>query len=111
MRFENDAKIQESFSKQAENFESTKMNFSHQPYLEKAVSRIAPSKTDTVLEVAAGTCACGRAISPFVQAVTCLDLTPQMLETGKKEAEKAGLQNITDVMGECRSIAVSGLQF
>ena len=111
MRFENDAKIQESFSKQAENFESTKMNFLHQPYLEKAVSRIAPSKTDTVWEVAAGTCACGRAISPFVQAVTCLDLTPQMLKTGKKEAEKAGLQNITDVMGECRSIAVSGLQF
>jgi ubiquinone/menaquinone biosynthesis C-methylase UbiE len=54
---------------------------------------------DSVLEAAAGTCACGRAIAPFVKTITCLDATPAMLEVGKKEAAKQGLTNMRFVNG------------
>ena len=48
-----------------------------------------------VLEVAAGTCICGRALAPYVESVICLDATPAMLEKGKEEAGKAGISNIS----------------
>jgi ubiquinone/menaquinone biosynthesis C-methylase UbiE len=44
-------------------------------------------ETDIVLEAAAGTCACGRSIAPFVVSVKCLDATEAMLDVARKEAE------------------------
>ena len=58
--------IQKSFNKQAKNFETKSMNFTKQEYLEHMISCVKPQKTDTVLEVAAGTCICGRSLAPFV---------------------------------------------
>ena len=54
MKSSNQEKIRNAFTQQAAGFESSKMNFSNQAYLDYAVSRIAPAKTDHVLEVAAG---------------------------------------------------------
>ena len=79
-------KIKKSFSTQAENFENRAMNFSKQEYLDYTVKTIDLQETDHVLEVASGTCACGRSIAPHVQSVTCVDTTPAMLEVGKKAA-------------------------
>ena len=59
------------------------MNFTKQEYLEYTVSCVNPDKIDTVLEVAADTCICGRALAPYVQSVTCLDMTQAMLDIGK----------------------------
>ena len=55
--------------------------------------------TDIVLEVAAGTCACGRAFAPLVQTVVCLDATAPMLQVGKKEAQESHLDNMVFVKG------------
>lgn len=44
-----------------------------------------------MLEVAAGICACGRALAPLDGSVVCLDMTSAMLSVGKAEAEKANL--------------------
>lgn len=89
-----------SFGMQAEEFEKPGMNFSNRDYLDYCVRTIEPASTDSVLEVAAGTCACGRSLAPFAQTVTCLDTTPAMLEgrekrSGKKPAEQYGFHKRT----------------
>ncbi len=104
MKSSNQEKIRNAFTQQAAGFESSKMNFSNQAYLDYAVSRIAPAKTDHVLEVAAGTCACGRVIAPHVQCVTCLDMTPAMLTVGKAKAEQEKLCNMNFVLGDAAEL-------
>ena len=96
--------IQASFTRQAENFETKAMSFSKQEYLEHTVSCANPKKTDTVLEVAAGTCVCGRSLAPFVQTVTCLDMTAAMLAVGKDMAEKEGFCNMNFVQGDAERL-------
>ena len=91
--------IHRSFEIQAPNFESRTVNFSKEEYLNYTLSRVAPSKQDTVLDTAAGTCACGRSFAPLVQSVVCLDATPSMLQVGKREAEKDHLNNMVFVKG------------
>lgn len=75
MKSENSAQIQKAFTQQAVGFESRSMNFSKQDYLDYAVARVAPEASDALLEVAAGTCVCGRAFAPRVRSVVCLDMT------------------------------------
>ena len=93
------ADIQKSFTVQAQNFENKRLNFSKQEYLDYIVQSINLTKNDCVLEAAAGTCICGRAVAPFVKSVTCLDATPAMLAVGKEEAAKSGIANIQFVNG------------
>ena len=100
MKSSNRDAIQQAFTQQAGGFESSRLNFSRQDYLDRLVSSIAPLTNASVLEVAAGTCACGRAIASYAQNVVCLDMTPAMLSVGKAEAEKAGLHNMTFVLGD-----------
>ena len=104
MKSENSNIITQSFTRQSENFQAGKLNFSKKDYLDFIVSCTKPSESDTVLEVAAGTCACGRVFSPFVHQVICLDMTPAMLSAGKIEAEWQKLNNITYVLGDAREL-------
>jgi ubiquinone/menaquinone biosynthesis C-methylase UbiE len=67
--------IKKSFSIQAARFENPNMNFSKQEYLDYTVRCMDLKGTDEVLEAAAGTCACGRCVAPYVKNVTCLDVT------------------------------------
>ena len=83
MKPENIEKIRRSFETQAPEFESKALNFSKEEYLEYALTEIEPAPSDDVLEVAAGTCACGRSFAPRVRTVVCLDATPSMLEVGR----------------------------
>ena len=98
------AEIQKSFAQQAQKFEEGTMSFTKQEYLEYTVSCIRPEKTDAVLEVAAGTCICGRALAPFVQQVICLDMTPAMLHVGKTAAEKEKHSNMTFLLGDAEEL-------
>ena len=104
MKSENAKTIQEAFTLQSENFETSKMNFSKKDYLDYVAASAEPKQSDSVLEVAAGTCACGRTLAPFVQNVTCLDMTPAMLTVGRKEAEKQGVSNMTYVIGDAQEL-------
>ena len=92
--------IRASFTQQAANFESKNMHFSQPAYLERMVSLLKPSKTDAVLEAAAGTCACARALAPHVGHVTCLDMTSAMLSVGQAEAAREGKRNLTFQLGD-----------
>ncbi len=104
MRSANCTDIQKEFTKQANVFESARMNFSKKEYLKYAISKISPKKTDNVLEFASGTCVCGRAVAPFVSSVTCLDLTPAMLAVGKAKAERENIDNIRFIVGDAAEL-------
>ena len=96
---ENIEKIRESFTLQAKNFESSSMNFSKKEYLDYTVKCMNLNPNDEVLEAAAGTCACGRSIAPFVKSVTCYDATKAMLDVGRREAANSNLNNINFIEG------------
>ena len=87
----NDA-VKKSFKKQAEKFASYHM--SKTEYTDYLMKRIGAKGTEHALEVAAGTCICGRALAPFVKDITCLDLTEEMLAQGKKLAAESQIKNI-----------------
>lgn len=91
--------INKAFTAQAAGFESKKLHLSKQEYLDHTVKMTASKKTDSILEVAAGTCVCGRNLAPYAEHIICLDATPAMLEIGKNECEKANIRNITFVKG------------
>ena len=91
--------INRSFEIQAPNFERKTVNFTKEEYLKYTLSCVEPDKENTILEVAAGTCACGRSFAPFVQTVVCLDATTSMLQIGKQEAEKNHLSNMVFMKG------------
>lgn len=96
--------INHSFGVQAQGFESKELNFAKQEYLKDILSSVAPSRADNVLEVAAGTSACGRAFAPLVQTVVCLDATIPMLQVGKEKADRSHLNNMTFVKGYAEAL-------
>jgi ubiquinone/menaquinone biosynthesis C-methylase UbiE len=59
---------------------------------------------DIVLEVAAGTGLVSRAIARRVRHVTAFDLTPAMLAEGKRDADQAGLTNVTFTHGDATAL-------
>lgn len=91
--------IQKSFKIQADYFNSDKYHLSKEDYLAYMINRISPKTTDNVLEVAAGTCICSRALSKYVHHIASLDITADMLTAGKTESEKAGINNISFIKG------------
>lgn len=111
MSSSNQAEIQASFTRQAEDFESRRMSFSKADYLAYMVSKIAPTKEATILEVATGTGVCGRALAPHVRRVTCLDMTPAMLAVGKAQAEQAGLNHMSFVLGDAAALPFPDVGF
>lgn len=111
MKPENLTDIQKSFTAQARKFEDREMNFSKQEYLEYTVRAMALSPSSKVLEVAAGTCVCGRAVAPLVRSVICLDATPAMLAVGAAEAKKSGLSNIQFLEGVAEELPFKNQQF
>ena len=84
--------VKQSFKNQAEKFAAYHM--SKTEYTDYLINRIGAKGTEHALEVAAGTCICGRALAPFVKDITCLDLTEEMLAQGKRLAGENQINNI-----------------
>lgn len=94
--------IKQSFKKQAEKFATYHM--SKAEYTDYLIQRIGAKGNEHVLEVAAGTCICGRALAPFVKDITCFDLTEEMLAEGKKLAKKSQIKNISFQVGNAEKL-------
>ena len=94
--------VKQSFKKQAEKFAAYHM--SKAEYTDYLIQRIGANGTEHALEVAAGTCICGRALAPFVKDITCLDLTEEMLARGKKLAEESRIKNICFETGNAEEL-------
>lgn len=99
MKPANLSQINQSFEIQAQNFESKEVNFTKEVYLDYTLSCVAPDNRDMMLEVAAGTCACGRFFAPHVHTVICLDATLPMLNIGKEKADNNHLNNMVFMRG------------
>lgn len=101
--------VKQSFTKQAEKFASYHM--SKTEYTDYLIRKIEAKGTEHALEVAAGTCICGRALAPFVQDITCLDLTEEMLTQGKKLAEESRIENISFQTGNAEELPYQSESF
>ena len=84
--------VRQSFKKQAEKFVAYHM--SKVEYTDYLIQKIAATGEEHALEVAAGTCICGRALAPYVKDITCLDMTEEMLAQGIRLAEESHIENI-----------------
>ncbi len=88
-------RITEQFTQQASRFEASVLTLANREYLAWMVRHIAPEPADRVLDVAAGTGHLSRALAPHVRQVIALDLTPAMLDQGRRAAELERITNIT----------------
>ncbi len=87
-----DDAIREQFAVQAPTF--TDQGFAVQG-LDWIAGLLAPAPGALILDVAAGAAHLGRALAPRAARVVALDLTPEMLEQGRRLAAAQGLGNIT----------------
>mgnify|MGYP000103117832 CR=1 FL=1 len=90
-------KITRSFEIQAPLYNSEKLHLSKQEYLDLIVEKTAPKSADVVLDVAAGTCVCGRDLAPLVSHVVCLDAWMELTRTPKENREEIRLLMTTDL--------------
>ena len=97
-----DDTVKQSFKVQAEKFAAYHM--SKAEYTDYLIKRVAAQGNEHALEVAAGTCICGRALAPFVKDITCLDLTEEMLAQGKKLAKESQIRNISFQTGNAEKL-------
>jgi ubiquinone/menaquinone biosynthesis C-methylase UbiE len=87
--------IRREFAKQASGFGAPGITLSRQDYLQWMVNALPLQPHFRVLDVAAGTGHLSRAVAPRVRQVVALDATPEMLAEGRKEADLAGITNVT----------------
>lgn len=94
------------FTKQAAAFGDVRLNGALTRHLARLSDFMEPELDleDVVLEVAAGTGLVARAIARRVRHVTALDLTPAMLTEGKRDADHAGLTNVTFAHGDATAL-------
>lgn len=101
--------VKRSFKNQAEKFAAYHM--SKTEYTDYLIKRIGAKGNEHALEVAAGTCICGRALAPFVKDITCLDLTEEMLAQGKKLANESKINNISFQLGNAEKLPYEAESF
>ena len=96
--------VRREFTKQAKNFEAYQTIFSKEEFNALAIEQMRLTGKERALEVAAGTCAFGRAIAPHIAHITESDATEAMLKIGREQGEKAGIANAEYVLAEAEHL-------
>ncbi len=101
--------VKNEFRKQAPIFESNwsaRYKSSSEHTMKWIIEIMLPRlKKETVaLDVAAGTAIFARTLAPLCSSVTAVDITPEMLEEGKKQASSEGHENIEFVIGDAADL-------
>ena len=97
--------IKKEFTIQSSNnFNGYMTTSDKQHFNNNVIEIIDPYGNENVLEIACGTCAFGRMLAPHISKIYELDVTEAMLEIGKKENEKAGINNVEYVVGEAEQL-------
>jgi ubiquinone/menaquinone biosynthesis C-methylase UbiE len=96
--------VRREFRQQAPHFGAQGLTLSNREYLQWMVDQLDLQAHFEVLDVAAGTGHLSRAIAPYVKGVVALDLTPEMLAQGRREAEQEGLTNLVFEQGEAEAL-------
>src|SRR5262245_41048331 len=96
--------VRRQFSQQAAHFGEQGLTLSDQAYLQWMVEQLDLQPHFEVLDVAAGTGHLSRAIAPHVKRVVAMDLTPEMLDQGRREATQQGVTNLVFEIGEAEHL-------
>lgn len=96
--------VRREFGRQAVHFGEQGLTLSNPDYLQWIIEQLDLQSHLEVLDVAAGTGHLTRAIAPYVRRVVALDLTPEMLAQGAREARLQGLTNVTFEQGEAETL-------
>jgi ubiquinone/menaquinone biosynthesis C-methylase UbiE len=104
MSARHDDAVRREFTKQAQTFEDASLNTALTSGLDWLVESLAPEPLHLVLDVAAGTGHVARALAPLARQVVAVDLTRAMLEQGRAQARRAGLDNILFQEGDASAL-------
>lgn len=92
--------IREEYRKQARSWGDYEIDDD----LRWVVDQIPLSRSHNVLDVAAGTGLFGRALAHAVSSVTAVDITPEMIEQGRKKAREDGIDNLQWQLGSAEAL-------
>lgn len=92
--------ILREFARQANTFEDPRLNDAFTRHLQRLVDFARPDSEDVCLDVACGTGLVARALAVRTRHVTALDATPEMLATGKAQADVEGVANVVFQRGD-----------
>lgn len=104
-------KIKAEFTEQAHAFNDYQSLFSKEEYNKFVIENMRLTGKEQVLEVAAGTCAFGRSVAPFVEHIVELDATEAMLNVGKEEGKRHGISNASYYIGLAEELPFSDRTF
>src|SRR5919198_464609 len=96
--------VRREFGKQAAHFGEAGLTLSNEEYLRWMVGALGAERHWRVLDVAAGTGHLSRALAPRVAHVTAVDLTPEMLDEGRRQAQKDGIANVSFEEGDAERL-------
>jgi ubiquinone/menaquinone biosynthesis C-methylase UbiE len=99
-----DDAVRREFTRQAQTFEDARLNAAFTSGLDWLAESFEPEPGHLVLDVAAGTGHVARALAPLARQVVAVDLTRAMLEEGRAQAERAGLDNVLFHEGDARAL-------
>lgn len=91
--------VRREFTKQAPRFGDPRHTLASPVYLEWMLGQLDLESQFVVLDVAAGTGLLARAIAPFVKHVVAVDATQEMLDEGRPQAERDGIENVVFARG------------
>lgn len=86
--------IKEQFRKQAAGFSNKSLTLNKEDLLTWILDGLDLDKGMSVLDVAGGTGILSRSIAPFVNNVTSIDISQEMMNEGIKQTEQKGISNI-----------------
>lgn len=92
--------VQQEFARQARSFEDPSYSFADRRLMGWIFEHVPSESGAGVLDVAGGTGHMARAYADAAAVAVVLDLTPEMLATGLREAAAAGLANVVFVLGD-----------
>src|SRR5881227_1138479 len=95
-----DETVRREFAKQASTFEDPTYSFADRRLMAWILDHVPPESGAAVLDVAGGTGHLARAYAPTAAVAVVLDLTEEMLDTGRREAAAASLRNVVYVLGD-----------
>ncbi|XEC95564.1 class I SAM-dependent methyltransferase [Paenibacillus tarimensis] len=107
----NESIVRKEFKKQAKGFSNPKLTINSEELLHWVRSSLNLNAGMTVLDVAAGTGILSRSIAPFVQHVTSIDLSQNMINEGKILNTRLNIANIDFMLGHAEEIPCANGSF
>jgi ubiquinone/menaquinone biosynthesis C-methylase UbiE len=99
-----DDTVRQEFAKQAVRFEDPAYSFADRRLIQWILTHVPPREGELVLDVAGGTGIVARAFARTAAQAVVIDLTRAMLETGRREADAAGLRNVLYLEGDAAEL-------